>query len=1084
MNHEPPPDHWRRIESIFQDAIELGAAERERFLEYTCAGNARLQAEMRRLLRAHETAGRFLEGLDPVGVAELLASDDSGMAAATPELVPSEASVTIGRYRVVRKLGSGGMGLVYLAHDPRLNRDVAVKLLSPRLAGEEAKRRFMEEAKAASALDHPNIATIFEVDETEEGRPFIAMAAYDGETLSDRLRRGPLPVSDVVDLARQIAEGLRVAHANGILHRDIKPGNIIITPAGTAKIVDFGVAKVMGSTLTEPGVAVGTVAYMSPEQTTGSPVDARSDVWSLGVVMCEMLNGRNPFALSDDRATIHAVRYDDPAPIEQACSAVPVSLARVIDRCLRKEPDERYADGGALADAVAVAAAAPGPAVRTRERLAAAALLILVVAGMLGVILLPGNGAWPRILEAVGTGRLPLGLAAVSTPPTSPVRIAVLPFAVLGGERFAYLEDGMVELLTTQLDGAGPFRGVDPRALLAFVRARGRAEQGRGWAADGPALARRFNADLFVTGSVVEVGGRLRIRAALYSAKGELQTDATTQASGEGELFDLVDRLARELISSRYAGPTGRLTRLAAATTPSVPALKAYLEGERALREGRFDRALDSFGDAVERDSTFALAWYRLAVAAEWTIRPTIAAEAADRAVRLASPLPENDRLLVRAWHAYANGAAAEAERSYRQILDDYPEDVEALLQLGEVLFHYGPLNGRPLAEAGAPFKLVLGLEPVHEGALLHLARIAAREGAFAELDDLVDRLLAAQPESEIAIEVRTLRAFARGDEAARRAVLAELKSLGSDAVLTALWTASYTRDPTAIAHLARLLTDGGRPSSVRATGHLLLATAELARGRPQRAREELATAERLNRAWAVEIGALYAASDVPPGAALAVHDILGTVEAWDAAATAAGPASNAFITAHEGAHHRLKAYLRGLLSAARGDLSAASAAARELEAPEGVASTDTLAAYLARALNAEALSRAGRHATALALLESRLAHSSYSLAVASPFHAASRERFLRAQLLSQLGRPNEALDFYLSMGDGSVYDLPYLAPAHLAAAAILEELRDTESAADHYRHVAELWRDAEPELLPTVEWAKRKASALERSPP
>ncbi len=203
----------------------------------------------------------------------------------------------LGPYEIVSQLGQGGMGVVYQATDPRLRRTVAIKLLPPDLTRDEtAKQRFLQEAQAASALDHPNICTIFEINETDDGQLYLVMAHYEGETLKERTARGPLELDDAIDIATQVGEGLTKAHAAGIVHRDIKPANLIVTADKTVKILDFGLAKLAGTEgMTQTGTTVGTVAYMSPEQARGQEVDHRTDIWSLGVVLYEMLAGQPPF---------------------------------------------------------------------------------------------------------------------------------------------------------------------------------------------------------------------------------------------------------------------------------------------------------------------------------------------------------------------------------------------------------------------------------------------------------------------------------------------------------------------------------------------------------------------------------------------------------------------------------------------------------------------------------------------------------------------------------------------------------------------------------------------------------------------
>ncbi len=250
----------------------------------------------------------------------------------------------LGPYRVAHRIGGGGMGVIYGAFDTRLDRKVALKLLPPALSRSPSSReRFVREAKAASALDHPNICTVYDIGATDDGRMFIVMAYYAGETLADRLRRGPLPIEEARDLAIQVARGLQRAHAAGIVHRDVKPANVIVTEHGEAKILDFGVAQVAGDDgLTRSGAAPGTPAYMSPEQSRGDSVDARTDVWSLAAVLYEMITGRLPFSGRSEMAIYFAIQEREPDPLDHWREHVPGVLAKVVARCLAKDAGERY----------------------------------------------------------------------------------------------------------------------------------------------------------------------------------------------------------------------------------------------------------------------------------------------------------------------------------------------------------------------------------------------------------------------------------------------------------------------------------------------------------------------------------------------------------------------------------------------------------------------------------------------------------------------------------------------------------------------------------------------------------------------
>jgi Tol biopolymer transport system component len=251
---------------------------------------------------------------------------------------------TVSHYKILGRLGGGGMGVVYKAEDTRLKRTVALKFLPPDLTlNPEAKERFVHEAQAASALDHANICTVYEVNETEDGQMFIAMACYEGETLKKKIERGPLKMEAALDIAAQIAQGLAKAHEQGIVHRDIKPANIMVTNDGVAKIVDFGLAKLSGVTkLTRTGSTLGTVAYMPPEQLQGSPVDARADIFSFGVVLYEMLTGVAPFRGEHEAALIYSIMNTEPEPLQTYVPNVPSELLHIVGRTLEKNPRDRY----------------------------------------------------------------------------------------------------------------------------------------------------------------------------------------------------------------------------------------------------------------------------------------------------------------------------------------------------------------------------------------------------------------------------------------------------------------------------------------------------------------------------------------------------------------------------------------------------------------------------------------------------------------------------------------------------------------------------------------------------------------------
>jgi serine/threonine protein kinase len=349
------PDRWARIADLFDRALSVRAEDRDAWLVAVCQGDRELHDEVQSLLHVHARAG------------DLLTSD------ARPEApLPALPPAPIGSYRVQRVLGVGGMGVVYLAEDSKLGRLVALKVVSPQFAGDPARvARLRREARTAASLAHPNIATVFALE--QEGDQLFMVSEYvAGETLRDQLRRGPFSVAEAVDVVLTITRAVAAAHSQGIVHRDLKPENIVRTPAGELKVLDFGLAVTAEPTaghLTADGAALGTPAYMSPEQIRGGPVDARSDQFALGVLLYELVTGAHPFLARSQAATLARILEAEPAPIATRLASLGAGVTRatterlqgIIDRCLHKRPDQRFADTGALAAALERFREAPSP---------------------------------------------------------------------------------------------------------------------------------------------------------------------------------------------------------------------------------------------------------------------------------------------------------------------------------------------------------------------------------------------------------------------------------------------------------------------------------------------------------------------------------------------------------------------------------------------------------------------------------------------------------------------------------------------------------------------------------------------------
>jgi tetratricopeptide (TPR) repeat protein len=350
------PERWGEVQALFAEVRSLTPEERTDRLAEISDTDPELHRELESLLAAHDRADELLgsfenlisePSFEPSERADVEVAASGGPTPDPHGLIGR----TVSHYEVVELLGAGGMGILYKAVDTQLGRSVALKFLPPQWGLDaKFKERFQREARAVAALDHPNVCTIHEIGETEEGQLFIAMAHYEGETVGEKITRGPLEVKEAVELAEQAASGLEAAHRAGLVHRDIKPANLMVTEQGVLKILDFGLAKTSETALTATGVRLGTPAYMSPEQTRGEEVDPRSDLWSLGVVMYEMLTGQRPFRGSQDSAIIDAIRREDPQPPSELRAGLPNDVERLVLGLLSKDSDDRYAGAERLLD--------------------------------------------------------------------------------------------------------------------------------------------------------------------------------------------------------------------------------------------------------------------------------------------------------------------------------------------------------------------------------------------------------------------------------------------------------------------------------------------------------------------------------------------------------------------------------------------------------------------------------------------------------------------------------------------------------------------------------------------------------------
>ena len=659
---------------------------------------------------------------------------------------------TISQFRITSELGAGGMGVVYEAEDTRLDRTVALKFLPPHLtADDSAKVRFMHEAKAASSLEHPSICSIFEFGETEDGRTFMVMPRYEGQNLADRLEAGPLEINEAQEIFRQVGQGLAKAHSQGIVHRDIKPANIFLTADGHAKILDFGLAKLGGQTkLTAEGSTLGTVAYMSPEQSRGEELTPKSDIWSLGAVFYEMLAGQPAFGGDHPNAVMYAIQQAEPKPLTDLRPEVPEDTLTLVDRMLAKDVQERVDwDGEELSQAL-------GPVdFRIKSlpwykdwRGAAAALVVLCLAAAL--VVQPWKGTGP-----------------ISA-------IAVLPFDNLSGdETQEYYADGMTGQLISKLGGLRIFdRVISKRSVMQY----------KGKSMPLAEIGSDLGVQAVVEGSVMLLGDRVQVTAFLLDAARDKQLWTDTFDEPVANIMDIQGRIVMAIAQAvrRELDPAAQ-NRLRDMGTVNPVAHKACLRGFIGLEGGSGEEwpvIKEYFNQAIAADSTYALAWAGLA---EWLVRSTHtstgpppgileqAREAVDRAIELDPDLaeahmtrghllwehlfeiPEAGKALDRAIELNPSLAYAYGMRAYYfESLGQYEESVAAARKTIELDPKFGFMHTvifQPLMLAGKYEEALAHIEntrqkfPSWQGWRGQKVRVLERQEKFEEALALFDEI-------------------------------------------------------------------------------------------------------------------------------------------------------------------------------------------------------------------------------------------------------------------------------------------------------------------------------------------------------
>jgi serine/threonine protein kinase len=548
-------ERWQQVAKLFHAALEREPSQRSAFLAEACGSDDQLNSEVLSLLAAHEKEGSFIDS--PALAARGLATSTSE----TPSLIGS----FIAHYKIASLLGRGGMGEVYLAEDTRLGRKVAIKCLSaPSQGDEQAKRRLVREARAAARLDHPSICAIHEVGEAD-GLTFIVMQFIEGETLASRIARGPLEAAELLDIAIPVAEALAEAHSQGIIHRDIKPQNIMISARGQVKVLDFGLAKLVEAGIantearteslsTGSGVLIGTIPYMSPEQVRGEQLDGRSDIFSLGAVMYEMASGQRPFDAGSSAGTISAILTEEPRPLSEISPTAPAALERIARRALTRDRDYRYQSAGNMLEDLENLRSGLKRAKPSRRHLP---MIIRSLGNRIGddrrVRLRLSRQA--AILAALGFALVVLWKTGIlsarkANPTTSAASVAVLPFKSVGDNPAdsEYIADGFSESLIASLARLPNSRIIPWMTAERYKQSTKSLQE----------IARELRVDAVITGSLRRRDDRIGVSISLIDAESGMQYWSDEFEDQMADVFNAQRRIALGAANKLRGTLTGR----------------------------------------------------------------------------------------------------------------------------------------------------------------------------------------------------------------------------------------------------------------------------------------------------------------------------------------------------------------------------------------------------------------------------------------------------------------------------------------------------------------------------------------------
>lgn len=948
------------------------------------------------------------------------------------------------RYAIEQEVGSGGMATVYLAEDLKHRRKVAVKVLRSDLAAALGSERFLREIEIAAQLHHPHILPLYDSGEAD-GFLYYVMPYEEGQSLRDRLQReGELPVNEAVRILRDVADALAHAHRLGVVHRDIKPENIMLS-GRHALVTDFGVAKAVSEAtgrqqLTTVGVALGTPAYMAPEQAAADPnIDHRADVYAMGVLAYELLAGQPPFAGPTAQAVLAAHLTEVPEPITTHRTTVPVPFADLVMKCLEKKAADRWQSAeDVLAQLEALATPSGGITPTDTRPLLVPALR----AGRKG--LLVGGAAAAIVVAALGF----FVLRPSSAPEIDPNVVAVAPFDVLDPELEMWGE-GLADILSRSLDGAGPLRTVPPSMVIKHWR-------GRADAASALDLGRSLGAGFVVYGLLVGAGqDSVRLTATVFDVE-------ANSASAEFEVRDVEDRVDR-LADSLTIRLVGDLTRRgdledwrpASVGSSSPAAVKVFLQGEREFRRFNLDSARMHYEQAIELDSSFALAYSRLGDVAGWEVLTGEANELALRAGALNHGLALRDSLILvsdslnAATSTSFTGDSASWAR-YRRMFNTldyavrrYPRDPQIWIRLGEARYHYGAMIDIPDQDAFTAFKRAVELDSAYAPGYQHLVELTLTFEGLEAGRRVIDAYVERTAHAEEGEALKVVGDLLDPDLADSPDVQARLETLSSDGLFDALYaTRKWVDSAETMLRIARAFAE---VDAERGGGYL---------------------AAQLGYRGQLEILPSLSLGE-PPHSWIAELARIGYLP-----------------------EDKAKAFADRVLQSANGYLMFQTL-------PWWLQSGDTTS--LARVIaGADSLAAANPAAAAGPNLVAAIARAYTALIggdTAAALHGLSglpvwpcpycySERLVTARLLAATGRDQEAAEL--------LEELPVMTAAWprpgwvvwtMERARVNDRLGNNETAIRDYSHVVDVWRDADPHFQPVVEEAREALARLTGEP-